>query len=113
VTFNLNAQATQKYNIIEYLAQSPCAMSTLEVLQNFPSQRRTLLSAIGAMDPEESNLITFNMDYSKERLSHHLAFQIQILVGGNNIHRIVLDEGSSTYVMSLFSWKALGFPKLS
>jgi hypothetical protein len=48
-----------------------------EVLQNCPSQHRTLLSAIGAMDLEASNLITFNMDYFKERLSHHLAFQIQ------------------------------------
>jgi hypothetical protein len=75
-------------------------MSTLEVLQNCPSQRRTLLSAIGAMDLEESNLIMFNLDYFKERLSHHLAFQIQILVGGKNIHRTVLDEGASTCVMS-------------
>jgi hypothetical protein len=43
---------------------------------------RSLLLAIGAMDPEESNLITFNNDYFKERLSRHLAFQIQVLVGG-------------------------------
>jgi hypothetical protein len=60
------------------------------------------------MDPEESNLITFNLDYFKERLSHHLAFQIQILVGGKNIHRTILDEGASTCVM----WRALGSPKL-
>jgi hypothetical protein len=105
--------ATQNYNIVEYLVQAPCAMSALEVLQNCPSQRRTLLSAIGAMDPEESNMITFNLDYFKERLSHHLAFQIQILVGGKNIHRTVLDEGASTCVMSLSCWRSIGSPKLN
>jgi hypothetical protein len=88
-------------------------MSTLEVLQHCPSQRRTLLSAIGAMDPEESNLITFNLDYFKEKVSHHLAFQIQVLVGGKNIHRTVLDEGASTCVMYFPCWRALGSPTLT
>jgi hypothetical protein len=113
VTFNPNARAAQNYNIVEDLAQAPCAMSSLEVLQNFPSQHRTLLSAIGAMDPEEFNLITFNLDHFKERISHHLAFQIQILVGGKNIHHTVLDEGASTCVMYLSCWRALGSPKLT
>ena len=38
-TFNPRARAAQHYNIVEDLAQSPFAMSTLEVLQNCPSQR--------------------------------------------------------------------------
>jgi hypothetical protein len=80
-TFNSNAHDAQKHKIVEYLAQEPCAISSLEVLQHCPSQRRTLLSAIGSMDPEELNLITFNLDYFKESLSHHLAFKIQVLVG--------------------------------
>jgi hypothetical protein len=45
-TFNPNSRAAQNYNIVEDLAQAPCAMSALEVLQHFPSQRRTLLEAI-------------------------------------------------------------------
>jgi hypothetical protein len=53
------------------------------------------------------------MDYFKERLSHHLAFQIQFLVGGKNVHHTVLDEGASTYVMSFPCWRALGSPKLT
>jgi hypothetical protein len=53
------------------------------------------------------------MDCFKERLSHHLVFQIQILVGGKNIHPTILDEGASTCVMSLPCWKALGSPKLT
>jgi hypothetical protein len=87
-------------------------MSTLEVLQHCPNQRRTLLSTIGAMDPEESNLITFNLDYFKERVSHHLAFQIQVFISEHTIHRTVLDEGASTCVMSFPCWRALGSPAL-
>jgi len=45
---NPNARAAQNYSIVEDLAQAPCAMSALEVLQTCPAQRRALLSAIGA-----------------------------------------------------------------
>lgn len=38
VTHNPNARAAQNYSIIEDLAQAPCAMSTLEVMQSFPTQ---------------------------------------------------------------------------
>jgi hypothetical protein len=89
-------------------------MSTIEVIQHCPNQCRTLLSAIEAMDYEESNLITFNLDVFKEKVSHHLAFQIQVLVGGKNIiHHIVLDEGASTCVMSFPCWRALGSSTLT
>jgi hypothetical protein len=61
-TFNPNSQAAQNYNIVEDLAQAPCAMSSLEVLQRCPSQHRMLLASIGAFDPESSNKLTFNLD---------------------------------------------------
>ena len=38
-TYNPQARAAQNYNIVEDLAQSPSAMSALEVLQNCPSQK--------------------------------------------------------------------------
>ena len=38
-TFNPHARAAHNYNIIEDLAQSPSAMSKLEVLRNCPSQK--------------------------------------------------------------------------
>ena len=60
MTYNPRARAAQNYNIVEYLAQSPLAMSALEVLQNCPSQKQALLSAIGGIDPTESNLVIFN-----------------------------------------------------
>jgi hypothetical protein len=36
---NPNARVAQNYSIVEDLAQTPCAMSALEVLQSFPSQQ--------------------------------------------------------------------------
>nr|KUM49932.1 hypothetical protein ABT39_MTgene3160 [Picea glauca]QHR89049.1 hypothetical protein Q903MT_gene3068 [Picea sitchensis] len=49
-------------------------MSALEVLQSCPTQRKALLLAIGG-----SSIITFDTDYSKPRLSHQIAFQIQVV----------------------------------
>ena len=71
---NPNTHAAQYYNIVKYFAQTPCAMSALEVLQSFPTQRKKLLTALGAMDPKNSNIITFKLDDFKTRLSHQLAF---------------------------------------
>ena len=60
-THNPNARAAQNYSIVEDLAQAPCAMSALEVLQSCPTQRKALLSAIGAVRsiPEILNLWRF------------------------------------------------------
>ena len=38
-------------------------MSTLEVLQTFPSQRKAFLSSLGAIDPFESCLMNFYLDH--------------------------------------------------
>ena len=69
-TLNPSSQAAQNYNIVEDLAQAPCAMSALEVLQHCPNQRRTLLAAIGAFDLESSNNLMFNLDDHQPQLSH-------------------------------------------
>ena len=76
VLFNPNARAAQFYNVVEDLAQEPCAMSTLEVLQSCPTQHKNLLIALGALDPNNTNLIHFNVENYKSRLPHKLAFQI-------------------------------------
>jgi hypothetical protein len=112
-TFNPNSRAAQNYNIVEDLAQAPCAMSALEVLQHFPSQRRTLLAVIGTFDLESSNYLTFNLDDHQPRLSHQLAFQIDVIVHNQQIHQTILDEGASTCVMSLSCWKGLKSPTLN
>jgi hypothetical protein len=61
-TFNPSSRATQNYNIVDDLAQAPCVMSALEVLQHFPSQHRTVLASISVVDPKFSNNIMFNLD---------------------------------------------------
>jgi hypothetical protein len=112
-TFNPSSHAAQNYNIVEDLAQAPCAMSALEVLQHYPSQRRMLLVAIGSFDPESSNNLTFNLDDHQPRLSHQLAFQIDVVVHNQQIHRTILDEGAYTCFMSLACWKGLKSPTLN
>ena len=74
LAFNPHVRAAQNYNIVEDLAVSPSAMSALEVLQSCPAQRKLLLSAIGAVDVQDSNLIIFDLETSTPRLPHQMAF---------------------------------------
>ena len=90
---NTNACAAQYYNIVKYLAQAPCAMSALEVLQTCPTQRNFFLTALRAMDPENSNIITFKLDDFKTRLSHQLAFQIATNIAGKTIRHTCFGRG--------------------
>jgi hypothetical protein len=41
---NPNTRATQNYSVVEDLSQTPCAMSTLEVLQSCPSHEESLVN---------------------------------------------------------------------
>ena len=88
-------------------------MSALEVLQTFPVQRKALLLAIGGIDPQDSMLSIFDMEKAKPRLSHQLAFQVQVVSKGRPIHRTIIDEGASTCVMSQACWLNLGSPTLT
>ena len=56
---NPNARATQNYSIVEDLGQTPCVMSTLEVLQTCLLQRRALLCTLGVDDDNSSSIIKF------------------------------------------------------
>jgi len=106
-THNPNARATQNYSVVKDLAQAPCAMSILEVLQSCPVQRSTLLSMLVVQDPINSNTISFSTQ-GKPRLPPHVPIQIHVAYKGVNIRRTVVDEGSSTCVMSLSCLKGLG-----
>jgi hypothetical protein len=109
---NPNTRAAQNYFVVEYLSQIPCAMSALEVLQSFPSQRKALLTALGST--KTCNLGTIMLDTTnlKPRLPYHVAFQIVVPYPmkyfTQNIFRTVVNEGASTCVMSLACWKAIG-----
>jgi len=92
-------------------------MSTLEVLQSYPSQIKALLSSLGST--ETCNLGTIMLDTTdlKPHLPYHVAFQIVVAYTTKtftrNIFYTVVDEGTSTCVMSLACWKAIGQPVLS
>jgi hypothetical protein len=109
---NLNARATPNYSIVEDLAQTPCVMLTLEVLQSFPSQWSALLSTIGAIDSSILQVIKFDTMDVKPHLPYHVSFQINVMYSMKTIRRIVVDEGASTCVMSLSCWKSIGSPEL-
>jgi hypothetical protein len=88
-------------------------MSALEVLQSFPVQQRALLSAIGGVDPSDANMVVFYFETHLPRLPHQLAFQIQVIVREKTIFHTVIDEGASTYIMSISCWKVFGSPSLN
>jgi hypothetical protein len=56
---NPQAREDHKYSLVDDLAQSPTAMLVLEVLQTCPTQRQSLLSALGEVNPADTRLITF------------------------------------------------------
>ena len=70
---NLNAWAAQHYNIVEDLAQAQCAMLALEVLQSCPTQRKSLLNAIGTVKSADASLLCFDPENSEPRLPHTIA----------------------------------------
>ena len=108
---NPNARAASNYSVVEDLAQNTCAMSALEVLQSCPAHQDALLIALGSTD-SLSLMVKFNLSDVKIRLMYHVALSIDVIHGGKTIGRIVFDEGSSTCVMYLSCWKALGSPDI-
>ena len=88
-------------------------MSMLKVLQSCPSQRRALLSAIGGVDRADTSLLPFDLENFVPRLLHQIALIVQVVINGLDIHRVVVDEGASTCVMSSSCWKAIGSQALN
>ena len=97
---NPNARATSNYFVVEYLSQTPCPMSALEVLQSCPSQRDALLAALSSMD-SLSLMTKFILYDVKIHLPYHVALSIDVIHGRKTIGMSVVDEGASTCVISL------------
>jgi hypothetical protein len=83
-------------------------MSVLEVLQTCPTQWKSLLSALGAVDPADTRLITFDLDSFKPHLPAAVAIQIPVKIWNITVHQCIIDEGASTCIMSRTVWKKLG-----
>jgi hypothetical protein len=114
---NPNARAAHNYSVVEDLSQTPYAMSSLEVLQSCPAQRKSLLTALGSTETCNPGTIMLDITDLKPRLPYHIVFQIVVAHPTKNftwnIFRTVVDEGTSTCVMLLSCWKAIGQPALS
>jgi hypothetical protein len=87
-------------------------MSVLEVLQTCPTQRKSLLFTLGAVDPADTRLITFDLDGREPRLPTLITFQIPVKIRNITVHRCIIDEGASTSIMSKTVWQKLGSPEL-
>jgi hypothetical protein len=109
---NPQARAAHNYSLVDDLAQSPAAMSVLEVLQTCPTQRKSLLSALGAVDPADTQLITFDLDSYEPCLPAAVAIQIPVKIRNITVHRCIIYEGASTCIMSKTVWQKLGSPEL-
>jgi hypothetical protein len=75
---NPNVRAAQKYSVVEDLAQTPYAMSALEVLQSCPSQRKSLLSTFRSTETCNPGAIVLNPTDLKPPLPYHVVFQIVV-----------------------------------
>jgi hypothetical protein len=87
-------------------------MSFLEVLHTCPTQRKSLLSTLGAVDLADTRLITFDLDSCEPRLPTLVAIQIPVKIRNITVHQCIIDEGASTCIMSKTVWQKLGSPEL-
>jgi hypothetical protein len=101
---NPQARAAHNYSLVDDLAQSPTAMSILEVLQICPTQQKSLLSALGEIELADTRLITFDIDSGEPCLPSLVAFQIPVKIQNITVHRYIIDEGASTCIMSKTMW---------
>ena len=69
---NPNTRAVANYSIVEYLSQTPCALSALKVLKSCPAQLDVLFAALGSMD-SSSLMAKFNLYDVKICLPYHVA----------------------------------------
>jgi hypothetical protein len=109
---NPQDRAEHNHSLVDDLVQSPAAMLVLEVLQTCPTQQKSLLSSLGAVEPADTRLITFDIDCGEPRLPTLVVFQIPVKIQKIAVHRCIIDEGASTCIMSKMVWQKLGSPKL-
>ena len=75
---NPNARASHNKNVVEEISQAPCAMSTMEVLQYCPAERKELLSSTRFVDPSDVMLITLYLNQSTHRIPSKVSFHIKV-----------------------------------
>jgi hypothetical protein len=87
-------------------------MLVLEVLQTYPTQWKSLISSLGAVDLADTIIITFDIYSGEPHLPTLVSFQILVKIQNIIVHRCIIDEGESTCIMSKTVWKKLGSPDI-
>ena len=108
---NPNSRAAQNYSVVKDLGQTPYAMSTLEVLQSCPLQRKALLYSLGVNDDSSSSVIKFETIGIHHRLPYYMSLFIHVECLNMTVKCTMIDKGATVSVMSLSCWKGLGSPK--
>ena len=88
-------------------------MSTIEVIQSCPSQRKDLLSTLGVNGDDSSSMIKFETEGHQPHLPYYLSLLVNVECLNMTMKHTVIDKGAATSVMSLTCWKGLGSPELS
>jgi len=65
------------------------------------------------VDPSNYNLVVLSHEKYTPQVLAQLAFIIQVIIRGNNIHRSIMDEGTLTSIISMSCWKEIDSPQLS
>ena len=99
---NATTRDAVSYSIVDDLTQTPMAMSALEVLKMCPTQWNALLATLGAVDPSNSKLITFDMENGEPWMPSTIAFQIPVSIRNLVMHRCIVDE---TYILKADSFR--------
>ena len=86
VANNAMARAVVSYSIMDDLSQTITAMSTLEVLKTCPMQRKALLATLGAIDPSDSKLITFDIENGEPCMTSTISFYILVSIWNLVVH---------------------------
>jgi hypothetical protein len=110
---NHNERVSPNYSIIKDLAQTPCAMTSFQLLQSYPMQRTMLLSAIEVLDSSSQLVMKFYSTDVKPHLPYHVAFYISVIYNNHHINRTIVNERDSTCVISLSCWNDISSPNLT
>ena len=74
-------------------------MYVLEVLQSCPSQRKSLLSALGVNDDKSSSIIKFETMGLQPFFPYYVSLLVHVECLNMTIKRTLIDEGTAASVM--------------
>jgi hypothetical protein len=71
-----------------------------------------MVSSLGAVDPTNTRIITFDLDSREPCLPTLVAFQILVKIQNITVHWCIIDEGASKCIIYKTVWNKFGSPQL-